>query len=81
MLLDGRGRPRVRPDVGRDVKRRHGGEAEASRLAPRQKLPHGPPVRRPRPRVRDLRREELQVSSERTLWRELIADPAPGRPH
>ena len=29
-------------------------------LAPPQELPHGPPVRRPRPRVRGPRREELQ---------------------
>ena len=58
VLLHGRGRPRVRPDVGRDVKRRHGGEA--SRLAPTEKLPHGPPVRGARPLVRDPPREELQ---------------------
>ena len=53
-------RPRVRPDVGGHVERGHGVEAEASRLAPREKLPHRPPVRRPRPLVRDPPREELQ---------------------
>ena len=40
-------------------------QAEASVLAPSQKLPHGPPVRRPRPRVRDPRREELQEPRDR----------------
>ena len=60
VLLDGRDRPRVRPDVGGHVERGHGVEAEAPRLAPREKLPHGPPVRGPRPRVRDPPREELQ---------------------
>ena len=45
VLLDGRGRAGVGPDVGGDVERRDGAQAEASRLAPRQKLPHRPPIR------------------------------------
>ena len=60
MLLDGGRRPGVGPDVGRHVQRRDRREHQAPRLAPRQELPHGPPVRRARPRVRDPRREELQ---------------------
>ena len=60
VLLDGRDRPGVSTDVGGDVERGDRTEAEASGLAPRQKLPHGPPVRRPRPLVRDPPREELQ---------------------
>ena len=62
VLLDGRDRSRVSPDVGGHVERGHGLEAEASRLAPREKLPHRPPVRRPRPLVRDPPREELQAT-------------------
>ena len=50
VLLDGGRRPGVGPDVGRHVQRRDRREPQAPRLAPRQELPHGSPVRRPRPR-------------------------------
>ena len=60
VLLDGRNRARVGPDVGGHVERGDRGQAEASVLAPGQKLPHRPPVRRPRPLVRDPPREELE---------------------
>ena len=60
VLLHRGDRSRVGPDIGGDVERRDGAQAEASRLAPRQKLPHGPPVRGARPLVRDPPREELE---------------------
>ena len=60
VLLDGGRRPGVGPDVGRHVQRRDRLERQAARLAPGQKLPHGPSVRRPRPPVGDPRGEELQ---------------------
>ena len=60
VLLDGRGRSRVSTDVGSHVERGHGLEAEASRLAPSEKLPHRPSVRRPRSLVRDPSRKELE---------------------
>ena len=40
-------------------------QPEASRLAPPKELPHRPPVRRPRPRVCDPPREELQEPRHR----------------
>ena len=60
VLLDRGRRPGVGPDVGRHVQRRDCLERQAARLAPGQKLPHGPPVRRARAPVRDPRGEELQ---------------------
>ena len=60
VLLDGRDRSMVGPDVGGHVERGHRLEAEASRLAPPQELPHLPPVRRPGSCVRNPPREELQ---------------------
>ena len=54
------GRPGVGPDVGRHVQRRDRREPQAPRLTPRQKLPHGSPVRRPRPPVGDPRGEKLE---------------------
>ena len=60
VLLHGRGRPGVGPDVGGHMERRDVPQPEASRLAPPQELPDGPPVRRPSPRVRDPPREALQ---------------------
>ena len=57
--------PGVGPDVGRDVERRDRFEPEASGFAPPEKLPHRPRVRRPRPRVRDPPREELQIPLHR----------------
>ena len=65
VLLDGRDRSGVSRDVGGYVERGHGGEAEAPRLAPREKLPRRPPVRRPRPLVDDPSREELQEPRHR----------------
>ena len=65
VLLDGGRRPGVGPDVGRHVQRRDRLERQAARIAPRQELPHGPPVRRARPRVRDPRGEELQKPGHR----------------
>ena len=47
VLLDGRDRSRVGPDVGGHVERRHIAERKPARLAPGQKLPHRPPVRFP----------------------------------
>ena len=58
VLLHRGGRPGVRPDVGGDVERRDVAQPEPSRLAPPEA--HRPPVCRPRPRVRDLPREEFQ---------------------
>ena len=60
VLLDGRDRPGVGPDVGGHVERSYRTQAEASGLAPPQELPHRPPVRRSRPRVRDPPHEELE---------------------
>ena len=60
VLLHCRGRSRVRPDVGGHVERRDVAQPEPSRPAPPEELPHRPPVRRPRPRVRDPSGEELQ---------------------
>ena len=57
VLLDGRGRPGMGPDVVGDVERRDRLEPEAPALAPREKLPRRPCVRRPR--VRDPSGEEL----------------------
>ena len=51
--------------LGGHVERRDGVEAEASRLAPREKLPHRPPVRHPRSLVRDPPREEPQEPRNR----------------
>ena len=65
VLLDRGRRPGVGPDVGRHVQRRDRRERQAPGLAPRQKLPHGPSVRRPRAPVRDPRGEELQKPGHR----------------
>ena len=55
VLLDRGRRAGVGPDVGRHVQRRDRLERQPPRIAPGQELPHGPPVRRARPPVRDLR--------------------------
>ena len=60
MLLHRRNRARVRPDVGAQVERGDVAQPEASRLAPPEELPDGPPVRHPRPRVRNPRPGEFQ---------------------
>ena len=60
VLFHRRDRSRVSTDVGSHVERGHVAQAEASGFAPREKLPHRPPVRRPRPLVRDPPREELE---------------------
>ena len=65
VLLHRRGRPGVGPDVGSHVERRDVAQLETSRLAPPEELPHRPSVRRPRPRVRDPPREELQEPRHR----------------
>ena len=94
MLFHGRDRSGVGPDVGGHVERRDVAQPEASRLAPPEELPHRPPVRRPRPRVRDPPREELckvvaarasrSPSTTRSvaaagLAAGLVATPRPGR--
>ena len=51
------------------MERRDVAQLETSRLAPREELPDGPPVRRPRPRVRDPPREEFQIPPHRRRLR------------
>jgi hypothetical protein len=58
----------MRADIGGHVERPEGAQAEAPRLAPREKLPRRPRVRGARLIVGDLRREELEKVIPRTHW-------------
>ena len=66
VLLDRRRRPRMRTDIRRHVQRRDRAQAQAPSRTPRQEPPRRSRIRRARPGVGDLRREELQDRSTAT---------------